>query len=86
MARYVERADNVARFIDVNLNLSLDLGPTRPAMGSVGRHNRRSRGFQAAMAKLAGEVLQFLTFDEENPNSILSCLRSARKTPARSAT
>jgi uncharacterized alpha-E superfamily protein len=26
MARYVERAENVARFIDVNHNLALDLG------------------------------------------------------------
>ena len=26
MARYVERAENVARFIDVNHNLTLDLG------------------------------------------------------------
>ena len=25
MSRYVERAENVARFIDVNLNLTLDL-------------------------------------------------------------
>ena len=28
MSRYVERAENVARFIDVNLNLTLDLGST----------------------------------------------------------
>ena len=33
MARYVERAENVARFIDVNLNLSLDLGPETAASG-----------------------------------------------------
>ena len=28
MSRYVERAENVARFIDVNLNLMLDLPET----------------------------------------------------------
>ena len=28
MSRYIERAENVARFIHVNLKLSLDLGPT----------------------------------------------------------
>ena len=45
MSRYVERAENVARFIDVNLNLTLDLGP------EIGNHwspldldHRRSRG------------------------------------------
>jgi uncharacterized alpha-E superfamily protein len=26
MSRYIERAENVARFIDVNMNLTLDLG------------------------------------------------------------
>ena len=30
MARYIERAENVARFIDVNLNLQIDL-PLEPA-------------------------------------------------------
>ena len=25
MSRYIERAENVARFVDVNLNLTLDL-------------------------------------------------------------
>ena len=30
MARYIERAENVARFIGVNLNLQLDL-PLAPA-------------------------------------------------------
>ena len=30
MARYIERAENVARFIDVNLHLQLDL-PLEPA-------------------------------------------------------
>ena len=29
MSRYIERAENVARFIDVNLHLSLDLGRRR---------------------------------------------------------
>ncbi len=27
MSRYVERAENIARSIDVNYNLALDLGP-----------------------------------------------------------
>ena len=26
MSRYIERAENVARFIDVNMHLALDLG------------------------------------------------------------
>jgi len=39
--RYVERAENVARFIDVNLNLMLDcpIGPSR-AVEAVSANNR----------------------------------------------
>jgi len=34
MGRYIERAENVARFIDVNHNLMLDLPAARPTSGS----------------------------------------------------
>ena len=44
MSRYIERAENVARFIDVNLNLMLDLpGGVRAAVGAAGGHHRRPR-------------------------------------------
>ncbi len=81
MARYVERADNVARFIDVNLNLSLDLGAEvarqwDPLVSTTGDH----AAFCARYGEPSQEnVIQFLTFDEENANSILSCLRMARE-------
>ena len=81
MSRYVERAENVARFIDVNLNLMLDL----PA-GSLQQWQPLvdTTGDAAAFAKRYGtatqaNVIQFLTFDEENSNSIRSCLRAARE-------
>ena len=43
MSRYVERAENVARFMDVNLNLTLDLGagarqPMGPLIYTTGDH------------------------------------------------
>ena len=34
MARYIERAENVARFIDVNLHLQLDLPLEPPTNGN----------------------------------------------------
>ena len=81
MSRYVERAENVARFIDVNLNLMLDApdGAGRqwqPLFNTTGDHEE--------FAKRCGKatqfnVIQFLTFDRDNPNSIISCLRSARE-------
>ena len=81
MARYVERADNVARFIDVNLNLSLDLGPEvarqwEPLVSTTGDHE----AFCARYGEASQDsVIQFLTFDEKNSNSIISCLRGARE-------
>jgi uncharacterized alpha-E superfamily protein len=81
MSRYIERAENVARFIDVNLNLTLDLpgGPSeqwRPLVVTTGDQDR----FEKRCGEATREnVIHFLTFDSENPNSILSCLRSARE-------
>src|SRR5262245_22873287 len=81
MSRYVERAENVARFIDVNLNLSLDLGPEThrqwdPLILTTGDQDDFHKRYDAATQQ---NVIQFLTFDEENSNSIIACLRSARE-------
>ncbi|MFO0789509.1 MAG: alpha-E domain-containing protein [Pirellulales bacterium] len=81
MSRYVERAENVARFISVNLNLSLDMPGEAgqqwwPLVVITGDHTE----FQQRVGHTTKEsVVQFLTFDKENPNSILSCLRAARE-------
>ena len=50
-------------------------------MAAAGRHHRRRRAsFSSAYRSTTKEsVVQFLTFDRENPNSILSCLRAARE-------
>jgi uncharacterized alpha-E superfamily protein len=81
MSRYVERAENVARFIDVNLNLSLDLGPEMdrqwdPLIFTTGDQEQFYKTFGQATQE---NVIQFLAFDDKNPNSIISCLRSARE-------
>jgi len=81
MSRYVERAENVARFIDVNLNLMLD-SPTidqqwRPLVNTTGDHADFAKRYGSVGT--ARDVLEFLTFDRENPNSIISCLRAARE-------
>lgn len=81
MSRYVERAENVARFIDVNLNMSLDLNSDMenqwaPLVYTTGDHT----AFKDRYGIFNQEnVLQFLTFDRDNPNSILSCLSTARE-------
>jgi uncharacterized alpha-E superfamily protein len=80
MSRYVERAENVARFVDVNLHLALDF----PEAGEQWAPLVATTGDSEAFTKRFGEasrdnVLEFLTFDRESPNSILSCLALARE-------
>lgn len=79
--RYVERAENIARFVDVNLNLSLDspAGLTQqwePLVRTTGDLDLFKERYGEATAET---VIQFLTFDSDYANSILSCLRLARE-------
>ncbi len=81
MSRYVERAGNVARFIDVNLQLMLDStsGDDQqwsPLVNTTGDHELFAQRYPEANQQ---NVMHFLTFDADNPNSILSCLRAARE-------
>ena len=81
MNRYLERAENVARFIHVNLHLVLDLGTVtgeqwEPLVLVTGDHEIFAERYGQANRE---RVIDFLTFDLENPNSILSCLSRARE-------
>lgn len=80
--RYVERAENVSRFVEVNLHLLLDT----PMEGIEQQWEPLvvTTGDQAIFKQRYGEataenVLHFLTFDSEYPNSIRSCVKSARE-------
>lgn len=79
--RYIERAENLARFVDVNLNLMLDLPINlaqqwQPLVITTGDSNFFQEHYGEANAE---NVIQFLTFDPHYPNSILSVLRVARE-------
>jgi uncharacterized alpha-E superfamily protein len=79
--RYIERAENVARFVDVNLNLMLDLplGMTQqwePLVLTTGDLQLFKEKYGEATAD---KVIQFLTFDADYSNSILSCVCMARE-------
>jgi len=81
MSRYLERAENVARFIEVNLHLMLDTAASdgnqwEPLVNTTGDHALFAQGYNKPTKE---NVLQFLTFDRENPNSILSCVWRARE-------
>lgn len=81
LGRYLERAENYARFIDVNFNLIMDLPPGfkeqwQPLIAATGDKELFEASFKEFDKKNA---LFFLTFDERNPNSLLSCVFSARE-------
>src|SRR5260221_2449980 len=81
MSRYIERAETVARFIEVNLNLMLDLpvGSAQqwePLVNTTGDAAEFAKRYGSATQR---NVIQFLTFDQENVNSIHSCLRAPRE-------
>ena len=81
MARYIERAENVARFIEVNLHLQLDLAlesayQWQPLIDTSGDSQLFAKQYGEATEE---NVIHFLAFDPQNPNSIYSCLRAARE-------
>jgi uncharacterized alpha-E superfamily protein len=82
MGRYIERAENVARFIDVNLHMILDLPvgsaeQWEPLVITSGDQKRFAARYGTAATQ--ENVFRFLAFDQENPNAIVSCLRAARE-------
>jgi uncharacterized alpha-E superfamily protein len=81
MGRYIERAENVARFIDVNQNLMLDLPSGfgeqwQPIVDTTGDRAVFLEQYEEATQS---NVVQFLAFEARNPNSIHSCVLAARE-------
>lgn len=82
MARYLERAEDVARLINVNANLLLDLprgiAPGwRPLVTIMGADEAYAEKYGDAADET--KVLRFLIADREHPQSILSTIGSARE-------
>jgi len=81
MSRYIERAENVARIMDANYHMILDL-PTgvgeqwEPLVVTTGDEELFKKYYDDFNRE---NVVQFLAFDKRNPNSILSCLQMARE-------
>jgi len=80
-ARYLERVENYARFIEVNLNLFLELPKGgqqdwEPLLIVTGDRQLFFKQYQSSQQD---HVIRFLTFDQNNPNAILSSLFKARE-------
>lgn len=81
MSRYMERAENIARFLDVNLHLVLDLpGEEANQWASLVSVTGDEDYFKKQYGEPTPEnVRDFLTFDENYSNSIVTCLRRGRE-------
>ncbi|WP_137944280.1 alpha-E domain-containing protein [Roseateles cavernae] len=83
LARYMERAENTARMLDVNYQTSLL--PQSPEVAEQGWRallsiSELSQDYQDRYGEIdAKRVKDFIVRDERNPSSIISCLRAARE-------
>ena len=83
LSRYMERAENTARMLDVNYQTSLL--PQSEAVAQVGWQGLLSISellytYQQRYGEIqARDVMDFMVKDESNPSSILSCLSAARE-------
>jgi uncharacterized alpha-E superfamily protein len=81
MSRYLERAENIARLIDVDLQLMLDKATEEQAQWEpLASITGDVKWFHEKYGPATQEsITKFLTFDREYPNSIISCLTAARE-------
>ena len=85
MSRYAERAENIARILDVNLQLLLDLPALTPedsrALWEPVLHSTGDGDDFYAHHKEANSenVIEFLTLNPKNRNSIINCITTARE-------
>lgn len=83
MARYIERAENMARILDVTSNMAMvpnaalsEAALWQPALEISGNADDFKERFSDFTAS---NVIHFLAMDSENPSSIYSALYSARE-------
>ncbi len=85
MSRYIERAENIARLLDVNLQLLLDFEEVNdeklrehwePVIRAAGEEKLFYKLYDIADSK---NVTDFLTFNRENKSSVISCMLAARE-------
>ncbi len=85
-ARYLERAENAARIVDVNAQLVLDLQSRQAADDPRSWEplvyvSGGEKLFHELYGKTASErsVVDYMLFDRRNPSSVLSCISYARE-------
>ncbi|HEY0295241.1 MAG TPA: alpha-E domain-containing protein, partial [Bordetella sp.] len=83
MCRHIERAENTARMLDVNLQMSLlpqDLQTLENSWRAVLRISELQGGYDARYPGITPQdVLHYMVREADNPSSIYACLRGARE-------
>ncbi|MDZ7812978.1 MAG: alpha-E domain-containing protein [Ideonella sp.] len=83
MSRYIERAENTARMLDVNVQTSLLPQSAESAelgwQGVLSISELTGPYAQRYSTVNARDVTEFMVRDERNPSSILNCLKAARE-------
>jgi uncharacterized alpha-E superfamily protein len=83
MARYMERAENTARMLDVNYQMSLlpqSAEQTEQGWRGVLGISELTSSFQERYPTFeARNVMEFMVRDGRNPSSIVSCIAAARE-------
>jgi uncharacterized alpha-E superfamily protein len=86
IARYLERAENTARIVEVNAQLVLDLQARQaaddprawePLVFVTGSDEKFHELYGEKVTERA--VVEFMLFDKRNPSSVLSCVAFARE-------
>jgi uncharacterized alpha-E superfamily protein len=79
MARYMERAENLARILDVHETFSRDIHGFKNWHTIVKLNGDDRRFFERYDAASAENVLRFYVLDSQNPTSIVFAVRAARE-------
>jgi uncharacterized alpha-E superfamily protein len=83
MARYIERAEHIARVLWVNSNLLVDVGDLAPTLQDRQWESVMTIFHAVQPEGVAGPAATWLpgymTFSHDNPNSIINCLTRARE-------
>jgi uncharacterized alpha-E superfamily protein len=83
MCRYVERAENTARMLDVTLQMSLlpqDAAARERSWRALMRISELQTLFDERYPEgSARDILSFMVREPDNPSSIYACLRAARE-------
>jgi uncharacterized alpha-E superfamily protein len=79
LARYIERAENLARILDVNETFSRDSRGGQNWRSIIQLNSDEERFFADGRKVSAQSVLEFYVVDADNPTSIVDAIRNARE-------